>query len=60
MRRLLARSRAELVARAYVNGLLAVDAWPPRATGRRCYDLELVSESAGERGRDSQTNVVGL
>lgn len=40
MRRLLARSRAELVARAYVSGLLASDAWPPRATGRRCYVMD--------------------
>lgn len=42
MRRLLARSRAELVARAYVSGLLVSDAWPPRTTGRRCYALDML------------------
>ena len=36
MRRLGARSRAELVARSYSSGPLHVDVWPPVLTGRRC------------------------
>lgn len=36
MRRACAHSRAELVARGFVNGVLSAESWPPHATGRRC------------------------
>jgi DNA-binding NarL/FixJ family response regulator len=36
MRRAHAHSRAELVARGFVDGILGAEAWPPHATGRRC------------------------
>lgn len=34
-----ARSRAELVARAYAGGVLLPYAWPPHPSGRRCLGL---------------------
>lgn len=36
MRRTMARSRAELVARAYATGILLPYTWPPGRSGRRC------------------------
>jgi len=36
MQKMAAGCRTELVARAYTLGLLAIDAWPPVPTGRRC------------------------
>ena len=36
MRRTKARTRAELVARAYAAGILLPRTWPPRRSGRRC------------------------
>ena len=36
MRRTKARSRAELVARAYATGILLPRTWPPVRSGRRC------------------------
>jgi DNA-binding CsgD family transcriptional regulator len=34
-----ARTRAELVARAYAAGVLVAHAWPPRWSGRRCLTM---------------------
>lgn len=36
-----ARSRAELVARAYTAGILLPDTWPPARSGRRCLEPPL-------------------
>ncbi len=38
-----ARSRAELVARAYAVGVLVPNTWPPRRSGRRCVQLTPVA-----------------
>lgn len=45
MKRLEAQNRAELVARSYVTGLLAGQAWPPVSTGRRCLPSQRGSSS---------------
>ena len=39
-----ARNRAELVARAYVAGVLITNSWPPRWSGRRCLTMPVIRE----------------
>jgi DNA-binding NarL/FixJ family response regulator len=45
MRAVCVANRAELVARAFVSGLLTADEWPPQPTGRRCVDAHASSWS---------------
>lgn len=36
LRRMRARSRTDLAARAYAQGMLSTSTWPPMWSGRRC------------------------
>lgn len=48
-----ARNRAELLARAFVSGLLRDDDWPPVPTGRRCIPPQrFVDDHRDDRGQD--------